>query len=61
MSKIESCNEELQRQNGILHEQIQTMSTKMAEKLTQAVGDSTAKVSMIEESKSQQQILEVLR
>lgn len=61
MSNIESRNEELQRQNGILHEQIQAMSTKMAEKLSQAVGDGTAKVSLIEESKSQQQIHEVLR
>lgn len=56
-----NSNEELQRQNGILHEQIQTMSTKMAEKLTKAVSDSTANVSLIEENKSQEQILEVLR
>lgn len=56
-----NSNEELQRQNGILHEQIQTMSTKMAEKLTQAVSDSTANISLIEENKSQEQILEVLR
>lgn len=37
------------------------MSSKMAEKLAQAVGDNTAHIALIEENKSQEQILEVLR
>lgn len=37
------------------------MSSKMAEKLAQAVSDSTANIALIEENKSQEQILEVLR
>lgn len=33
----------------------------MAEKLAQAVNESTANIALIEENKSQEQILEVLR
>lgn len=61
MSKIESRFEELQRQNGLLHEQIQTMSSKMAESLQRAANESPLNTSLTEEGKSQEQVLEILR
>ncbi|XP_019730825.1 translocated promoter region b, nuclear basket protein isoform X4 [Hippocampus comes] len=61
MSKIESRFEELQRQNGLLHEQIQTMSSKMAENLQRAANESPLNTSLTEEGKSQEQVLEILR
>ncbi|XP_028258741.1 translocated promoter region b, nuclear basket protein [Parambassis ranga] len=61
MSKMESRYEELQRQNTLLHEQIQTMSRKMADNLQQATKDSSLNVSLTEEGKSQDQLLEILR
>ena len=61
MAKIESRFEELQRQNVLLHEQIQTMSSKMAESLQRAASESTTNISLSEEGKSQDQVLEILR
>lgn len=61
MSKMEIRSEELQRQNTLLHEQIQTMSSKMADKLQQAVSESPLNISLTEEGKSQDQVLEILR
>uniref|UniRef100_A0A3Q3GMK6 Nucleoprotein TPR n=1 Tax=Labrus bergylta TaxID=56723 RepID=A0A3Q3GMK6_9LABR len=61
MSKIGNRNEELQRQNTLLHEQIQTMSSKMADNLQHAVNESPKNISLSEESKSQDQVLEILR
>lgn len=61
MSKMESRHEELQRQNTLLHEQIQTISSKMADNLQRAASESTMGVSLIEEGKSQDQVLEILR
>lgn len=61
MSKMESRNEELQRQNTILHEQIQTMSSKMADNLQCASSESPINISLTEEGKSQDQVLEILR
>uniref|UniRef100_A0A8D3BGW3 Nucleoprotein TPR n=1 Tax=Scophthalmus maximus TaxID=52904 RepID=A0A8D3BGW3_SCOMX len=61
MSKIESRCEELQRQNALLHEQIQTMSSKMADNLQRASNESTLNISLTEEGKSQDQVLEILR
>lgn len=58
---MESHTEELQRQNTLLHEQIQTMSSKMAESLQQAASESPLNISMTEEGKSQDQVLEILR
>ncbi|KAM8745526.1 translocated promoter region b, nuclear basket protein isoform 2-T2 [Acanthopagrus schlegelii] len=60
-SKMESRNEELQRQNTLLHEQIQTMSSKMADSLQRAVSESPMNISLSEEGKSQDQVLEILR
>uniref|UniRef100_A0A671WEL1 Nucleoprotein TPR n=1 Tax=Sparus aurata TaxID=8175 RepID=A0A671WEL1_SPAAU len=60
-SKMESRNEELQRQNTLLHEQIQTMSSKMADNLQRAASESSMGISLSEEGKSQDQVLEILR
>lgn len=58
---MESRNEELMRQNTLLHEQIQVMSSKTAETLRRAAADSPVNISLTEEGKSQEQFLEVLR
>lgn len=60
MSKTESRNQELQSQNTLLHEQIQLMSHKMAENLQQASSENPMNISLTEEGKSQEQILEIL-
>lgn len=60
-SKMESHCQDLQRQNELLHEQIQAMSGKMAVQLQQSAGDSSLNVSLTEEGKSQEQLLEILR
>ncbi|KAK3516704.1 hypothetical protein QTP70_022497 [Hemibagrus guttatus] len=51
----------LKKQNELLHEQIQTMSGKMATQLQQTAGESSLNVSLTEEGKSQEQLLEILR
>uniref|UniRef100_A0A3B5B4R2 Nucleoprotein TPR n=1 Tax=Stegastes partitus TaxID=144197 RepID=A0A3B5B4R2_9TELE len=61
MSKMESRYEELQKQNSLLHEQIQTMSSKMADNLQRAASESSLNISLTEEGKSQDQLLEILR
>uniref|UniRef100_A0A3P8PD27 Nucleoprotein TPR n=1 Tax=Astatotilapia calliptera TaxID=8154 RepID=A0A3P8PD27_ASTCA len=61
MSKMESRYEELQRQNTLLHEQIQAMSSKMADNLQRAASESSLNISLTEEGKSQDQLLEILR
>uniref|UniRef100_A0A4W5PJ12 Nucleoprotein TPR n=1 Tax=Hucho hucho TaxID=62062 RepID=A0A4W5PJ12_9TELE len=52
---------ELQRQNSLLHEQIQTMSCKMAATLQSQANESPLNISLTEEGKSQDQVLEILR
>uniref|UniRef100_A0A4W5NGE2 Nucleoprotein TPR n=1 Tax=Hucho hucho TaxID=62062 RepID=A0A4W5NGE2_9TELE len=61
MSKVASRSEELQRQNSLLHEQIQTMSSKIATTLQCQVNESPLNVSLTEQGKSQDQVLEILR
>ncbi|XP_022066194.2 translocated promoter region b, nuclear basket protein [Acanthochromis polyacanthus] len=61
MSKMESRYEELLKQNSLLHEQIQTMSSTMADSLQHAAGESSLNISLTEEGKSQDQLLEILR
>ncbi|XP_077439569.1 translocated promoter region b, nuclear basket protein isoform X2 [Vanacampus margaritifer] len=61
MSKIENRCEELQRQNVLLHDQIQAMSSKMAENLQRAASENPLNISLSEEGKSQEQVLEILR
>lgn len=60
-SKVEICLEDLQRQNTLLHEQIQAMSSKMAQNLQCAANEKSLNISLIEEGKSQDQLLEILR
>uniref|UniRef100_A0A3B5R9C9 Nucleoprotein TPR n=1 Tax=Xiphophorus maculatus TaxID=8083 RepID=A0A3B5R9C9_XIPMA len=60
-SKMESRYEELQRQNTLLHEQVQSMSTNMAASIQRAANESSLNVSLSEEGKSQDQLLEILR
>ncbi|XP_061681069.1 translocated promoter region b, nuclear basket protein isoform X3 [Syngnathoides biaculeatus] len=61
MSKIESRYEEMQKQNVLLHEQIQAMSSKMADNLQRAASESPLNFSFMQEGKSQEQVLEILR
>uniref|UniRef100_H2M097 Nucleoprotein TPR n=1 Tax=Oryzias latipes TaxID=8090 RepID=H2M097_ORYLA len=61
VSKVESRNEELQSQNTLLHEQLQTMSTKLADSVQRTANESALNISLTEEGKSQDQLLEVLR
>lgn len=58
---MENRHDEFQRQNALLHEQIQTMSSKMADSLQRAASESTMNISLTEEGKSQDQVLEILR
>lgn len=58
---MESRNEELQSQNTLLHEQLQTMSTKLADSVQRTANESALNISLTEEGKSQDQLLEVLR
>ena len=60
MSKVSVRSEELQRQNTLLHEQIQTMSSKRAATLQRAT-ESPAAISLAEEARSQEHVLEILR
>ncbi|XP_041861765.1 translocated promoter region b, nuclear basket protein [Melanotaenia boesemani] len=59
-SKMESRYEDLQRQNTLLHEQVQKMSSNMAANMQRA-SQSSLNVSLTEEGKSQDQLLEILR
>ncbi|KAK7133660.1 hypothetical protein R3I94_015507 [Phoxinus phoxinus] len=59
--KLESCCEDLQRQNTLLHEQIQTLSGQMASQLQRAANESPLNISLTEDGKSQDQLLEILR
>lgn len=61
MSKIESRCDELQKQNVLLHEQVQTMSTKMAANIQRAANERSLNASLAAEGKSQDQLLEILR
>ncbi|KAF4099651.1 translocated promoter region b, nuclear basket protein isoform X2 [Onychostoma macrolepis] len=60
-SKLESRCEDLQKQNTLLHEQIQTLSGQMASQLQRATSESPLNISLTEEGKSQEQLLEILR
>lgn len=58
---MESRCVDLQRQNELLYEQMQSMSGKMATQLQQAASESSLNISLTEEGKSQEQLLEILR
>ncbi|XP_052390794.1 nucleoprotein TPR [Carassius gibelio] len=60
-SKLESRCEDLQRQNTLLHEQIQILSGQMASQLQRATSESPLNISLTEEDKSPEQLMEILR
>ncbi|XP_027757763.1 nucleoprotein TPR isoform X2 [Empidonax traillii] len=59
-SKLASRCEDLEKQNRLLHEQLESMSNKMVTSMKEAI-PTAASVSLNEEGKSQEQILEILR
>ncbi|NWV77931.1 TPR protein, partial [Dasyornis broadbenti] len=59
-SKLASRCEDLEKQNRLLHEQLESMSNKMVTSMKEAIPAAT-NVSLSEEGKSQEQILEILR
>ncbi|KAG7457192.1 hypothetical protein MATL_G00243860 [Megalops atlanticus] len=61
VSNLKTRNEDLQKQNGLLHQQIESLSSKLVTSVQQVAQDSHPKVSLSEEGKSHEQILEILR
>ncbi|XP_064283843.1 nucleoprotein TPR isoform X1 [Passer domesticus] len=59
-SKLASRCEDLEKQNRLLHEQLESMSNKMVTSMKEVI-PTAANVSLSEEGKSQEQILEILR
>ncbi|XP_057208864.1 translocated promoter region b, nuclear basket protein isoform X1 [Triplophysa rosa] len=59
--KLESRCEDMQKQNALLHEQIQSLSGQLAGLLQRAANESPLNISLTEEGKSQEQLLEILR
>uniref|UniRef100_A0A7M4F817 Nucleoprotein TPR n=1 Tax=Crocodylus porosus TaxID=8502 RepID=A0A7M4F817_CROPO len=60
VSKLVSRSEDLEKQNRLLHEQLETLSDKMVTSVKEA-NPSALNVSLNEEGKSQEQIMEILR
>ena len=64
MSRSESHSAELQRQNTLLHQQLQSLSSTVAASLQRAPSEAPSEaplsVSFTEEAKSQDQVLEIL-
>ncbi|KAL4635951.1 nucleoprotein TPR-like [Arapaima gigas] len=61
VTKLTSHAEDLQKQNSLLHEQIESLTGKMVATMQQTVKESPLNVSLTEEGKSHEQILEILR
>ncbi|KFV68980.1 Nucleoprotein TPR, partial [Dryobates pubescens] len=59
-SKLSSRCEDLEKQNRLLHEQLESLSDKMVTSMKEAM-PAAVNVSLNEEGKSQEQILEILR
>ncbi|XP_061201716.1 nucleoprotein TPR isoform X2 [Neopsephotus bourkii] len=59
-SKLASRCEDLEKQNRLLHEQLESLSDKMVTSMKEAM-PTAVNVSLNEEGKSQEQILEILR
>ncbi|KAM9283885.1 nucleoprotein TPR isoform 5-T5 [Morus bassanus] len=59
-SKLASRCEDLEKQNRLLHEQLESLSNKMVTSMKEAM-PTAVNVSLNEEGKSQEQILEILR
>ncbi|KAG9338435.1 hypothetical protein JZ751_025839 [Albula glossodonta] len=61
-NKLKVRAEDLQKQNGLLHQEIETLRSKMSMSLRQQFAkDSPPSISLSEEGKSHDQILEILR
>ncbi|XP_036409824.1 nucleoprotein TPR isoform X2 [Megalops cyprinoides] len=61
VSNLKTRMEDLQKQNSLLHQQIESLGSKLVTSVQQAAKDSHPKVSLSEEGKSHEQILEILR
>uniref|UniRef100_A0A8C9V0G5 Nucleoprotein TPR n=1 Tax=Scleropages formosus TaxID=113540 RepID=A0A8C9V0G5_SCLFO len=61
MAKLSTRAEDLQNQNSLLHQQIESLSGKMVATMQQTTNESPLNVSLTEEGKSHEQILEILR
>ncbi|XP_052470885.1 nucleoprotein TPR isoform X1 [Carassius gibelio] len=62
LSKEQKRAEELQKQNTMLHDQMEELSSKiMASTQQQTAGESSLNISLNEEGKSHEQILDILR
>ncbi|XP_052403719.1 nucleoprotein TPR [Carassius gibelio] len=62
LSKEQKRAEELQKQNTMLHEQMENLSSKIiASTQQQSTGESSLNISLNEEGKSHEQILDILR
>ncbi|KFW75401.1 Nucleoprotein TPR, partial [Phalacrocorax carbo] len=59
-SKLATRCEDLEKQNRLLHEQLESLSNKMVTSMKEAM-PASVNVSLNEEGKSQEQILEILR
>ncbi|KAJ8409499.1 hypothetical protein AAFF_G00229000 [Aldrovandia affinis] len=60
-NKLKARAEDLQKQNGLLHQQMEGLHSKMTASLQQQVPKGPPGVSLSEEGKSHEQILEILR
>ncbi|KAK1164025.1 hypothetical protein AOXY_G16008 [Acipenser oxyrinchus oxyrinchus] len=61
VSKLASRCEDLQKQNSLLHEQVESLGNKMVASVQQVTQESNLNISLSEEGKSHEQILEILR
>ncbi|XP_041127246.1 nucleoprotein TPR-like isoform X2 [Polyodon spathula] len=61
VSKLASRCEDLQKQNNLLHEQVESLGNKMVASVQQVTQESNLNISLSEEGKSHEQILEILR
>ncbi|RXN01788.1 Nucleoprotein TPR [Acipenser ruthenus] len=61
VSKLASRCEDLQKQNSLLHEQVESLGNKMVASVQQVTQESNMNISLSEEGKSHEQILEILR
>ncbi|XP_069050175.1 nucleoprotein TPR isoform X2 [Lepisosteus oculatus] len=61
LTKLTSRCDDLQKQNSLLHEQVESIGNKMVASVQHVAQDSHLNISLSEEGKSQEQILEILR
>ncbi|MBN3321592.1 TPR protein, partial [Atractosteus spatula] len=61
LTKLTSRCDDLQKQNSLLHEQVESIGNKMVASVQHVAQDSHLNISLSEEGKSHEQILEILR